>query len=189
MKSVNRIADRNRIKLPIKRFPVCMGALFVALLLSGLCPGESPTPRMPELSDYPAGERFTGRPAPVKLNSAPDARMFRTVLRRQAAEGPNFAGHYRLAEWGCGSGCLSIAVVDSSTGNVVFPDNVSPIAFMHYYKDESMDRYGIVYNVKSRLLIVCGMSCEHDQDGDYYFVFENGRFREIAAQVWEPAAK
>jgi hypothetical protein len=49
-----------------------------------------------------------------------EARTFRTVLRREAAEGPNFNGHYRIAYWGGGTGVVSWAVIDLSTGAVWF---------------------------------------------------------------------
>jgi hypothetical protein len=53
----------------------------------------------PQLEDYPATDIFRGTPARLVL-ATKDARMFRTELRRQAARGPNFAGHYTLALWG-----------------------------------------------------------------------------------------
>jgi len=42
------------------------------------------------------------RPAPVKLLGR-KARTFCTTLRREAKAGPNFAGHYTIATWGCGT--------------------------------------------------------------------------------------
>lgn len=35
--------------------------------------------------------------------------------------GPNFAGHYRIVTWGCGSACLELAIVDLENGRVHFP--------------------------------------------------------------------
>jgi hypothetical protein len=36
-----------------------------------------------------------------------------------AAEGgPNFAGHYTVALWGCGTSCQSFAIIDAKTGAV-----------------------------------------------------------------------
>lgn len=173
----------------IKNRPARSGTLIVALLLSGCIWNEATVHRTPGFSEYPASGRFSGLPAPVNLNSAPEARTYRTVLREQAAEGPDFAGHYRLARWGCGSGCLSIAMVDSATGAVVFPETVSPIWFPFVADNEVMDRYGVEYNIQSRLMIIHGIPAAHDQPGDYYYVFQNGRFNQIAAQVWKPVTK
>ena len=32
------------------------------------------------------------------------------------SKGPNFAGHYFVVNWGCGSGCLMLVIVDAMTG-------------------------------------------------------------------------
>ena len=54
-----------------------------------------------EFDKYPAEARLVGKPAAVNL-SLPDARRFRTMLRTEAVQGPNFNGHYRIAYWGQG---------------------------------------------------------------------------------------
>jgi hypothetical protein len=74
--------------------------------------------RLPRFEDYPVREVYHGRPAPVDLSSSPDARRFRTVLREGARRGPNFAGHYTVVEWGCGSNCHVYGIVDARTGRV-----------------------------------------------------------------------
>jgi hypothetical protein len=49
------------------------------------------------------------------------------MLREGAKQGPNFAGHYTVVMWGCGSDCMEVAVVDAKTGHVYFvPFTVSP---------------------------------------------------------------
>jgi hypothetical protein len=72
--------------------------------------------RLPRFEDYPVTAIFKGTPAPPKLR--PGDRLFRTRIREGAAKGPNFAGHYTIAEWGCGMGCVSIAIVDASDGRI-----------------------------------------------------------------------
>jgi hypothetical protein len=74
--------------------------------------------RSPQFSDFPAGAVFHGTPAAVDLSSARGARSFRTVLRSGAAKGPNFAGHYAVVTWGCGTACERFALVDVRTGKV-----------------------------------------------------------------------
>jgi hypothetical protein len=37
------------------------------------------------------------------------------------SKGPNFAGHYFVLNWGCGTGCLMMVVVDALTGHVYPP--------------------------------------------------------------------
>jgi len=66
-----------------------------------------------------------------KLTSK-EARQYRTVLRDAAAKGPNFAGHYTLVAIGCGAGCVHLAVIDETTGDVAFPKHAS----MVYWTEE-----------------------------------------------------
>ena len=91
--------------------PILCAVLWVGLVASMAEP--------PRLQDYPVTDIFRGKPSAPVL-STKEARMFRTELRRQAARGPNFAGHYTLALWGCGAGCANGAVIDARSGQVWF---------------------------------------------------------------------
>lgn len=64
-------------------------------------------------------EFFAGQPATVNFDSLPDAKLFQTTITEQTAEGPNFAGHYTVTTWGCGTECQGFAIVDSITGDIV----------------------------------------------------------------------
>ena len=104
----------------------------------------------PRFTDYPAV------PAPILVPAAPrlrthDARLFRTQLRTQAKEGPDFAGHDRGAVWGCGTGCASFAVVDLKTGRVYFPPGFKTV---EQIAAAPLDHF--TYRLDSRLLIVTG---------------------------------
>jgi hypothetical protein len=46
------------------------------------------------------------------------AREFRTRLREAAREKPNFAGHFIVTTWGCGTECVEGAIIDARTGRV-----------------------------------------------------------------------
>ena len=63
---------------------------------------------------------FKGRPAAVRIEGR-KARMFRSVLRDGAKNGPDFAGHYTVVVWGCGADSFSLAIVDARNGKVYFP--------------------------------------------------------------------
>jgi hypothetical protein len=43
---------------------------------------------------------------------------FRTRIREGILYGPNFAGHYALIGWGCGTECVDYVVADVATGEV-----------------------------------------------------------------------
>jgi len=113
-------------------------APFVVLPSAGVAQHAHP----PRFEDYPVSEAFTTRPAPVDLATAPGAQKYRTVLRRGAAQGPNFAGHYTVVQWGCGSPCKAFAIVDARTGRLWMP----PIWM----------GLGASYRTNSALLIVDG---------------------------------
>jgi hypothetical protein len=103
--------------------------LLSAMLASGLAAQEWEPNTAPPFSAYAVRGTFVGPIAPVNLQSHPEAARFRTRLREAARNGPNFAGHYTVATWGCGaSDCLSLAIVDENTGRVYFaPDSVNYI--------------------------------------------------------------
>lgn len=80
-----------------------------------------------------AGRRFDGALAPVLFDAArhPEHLQFETAIRRGAAEGVDFAGHYAVASWGCGTECQRHAVVDSITGRIVAFGLTSQIGVAH----------------------------------------------------------
>jgi hypothetical protein len=76
-------------------------------------------PKLPKLSDYSA-QHYDGNVHAPMLESK-HHRMFRTAIREAAKNGVNFAGHYVIADWGCGTGCTQFVVQDALTGTVVDP--------------------------------------------------------------------
>jgi hypothetical protein len=48
-----------------------------------------------------------------------EAEEHRKIIQSALRRGPNFAGRFAVAEWGCGSSCQQHAVVDVETGLVV----------------------------------------------------------------------
>ena len=56
--------------------------------------------------------------------SDPRAFQFRTRLKEGAKEPPNFDGVYRVVLWGCGTACLSGAVIDERNGHVIWLPSV-----------------------------------------------------------------
>ena len=126
----------------------------------------------PRLQDYPVTDSFQGKPAAPVL-STKDARMFRTQLRRQAALGPNFAGHYTLALWGCGAGCANGAVIDARSGQVWFV----PFYFEDVWEGgHIVCGHGSSFEIVSELLIIEGRVNPGGKSGRHYFRWHNGRF-------------
>ena len=142
----------------------------LGLILSAALAIASSQAGLPAFQSYPAGEVFKGIPAAPKLDT-PSARMFRTELRRQAAAGPNFAGHFTFAMWGCGSGCSSFAVIDAVTGKVTFPKFSSED---HRTDGRTTCHRGLDYQLSSTLLVVSGQV--NGVVGTHYFNWSDGTF-------------
>jgi hypothetical protein len=93
-------------------FLVCL-----SLVLSAAQAGE-PKFGPHRFDEYPA-EVYTGpRAKPDFEHSAKGYWNYRTRLREGAKEGPNFAGHWVIVGWGCGTGCIIFNMVDSVTGEI-----------------------------------------------------------------------
>lgn len=64
-------------------------------------------------------EPYVGEVATVNFDSLPEAKLFQSTITEQSSEGPNFAGHYTVATWGCGTECQGFAIIDAITGDIV----------------------------------------------------------------------
>jgi len=115
---------------------------------------------LPKFSQHKVLTVFHGRPAEPRLDTE-FARSYRTRIRAAAKKGPNFAGSYTIANWGCGTSCLQMAVIDERTGAVFN----GPFLGLDYdsslgYADGSStedDKFDpLSYRLNSRLLVVRG---------------------------------
>jgi hypothetical protein len=112
------------------------GRISFIALISLATPDSSAT--RPDFGDYRVQDIYTGRPASVDLSSHPIAREYRTRLRKGAAKGPNFAGHYSVVDWGCGSGCQNFAIVDSINGKVFHTPGINSQAGQSFRLDSRL---------------------------------------------------
>lgn len=127
-----------------------------------------------KFSDYAETNVFHGTPARPVLTTSRQ-RTFRTKIREAAAKGPNFAGHFTVAEWGCGSGCASFEIVDAITGKAFDPP-FKTLAMP--FVAGGRDYQGLVYRLDSRLLILDGCPEEDEQKcGTYYYAWEKGELK------------
>jgi hypothetical protein len=141
----------------------------------------------PRFEDYPA-QLYTGPNAAPDVQSEPLSRRYRTQLRGWATEKPNFAGHYIVATWGCGTSCTQIAVIDAASGKVFHPAGIR-INYSDVDADLPVDTApsprradfdALRYRPDSRLLIVSGTPEGRVQNrGISYFVWENEKLRRL----------
>jgi len=139
-----------------------------------------------------AGSTPKFRQFPVKLEKArvrsidfkknPEAGTFRTRLSEALKGGVNFAGHYVVAGWGCGTGCLSGAIIDARTGDVYWPEQFNAMAVL-FTKGEYAQP--IDYRQHSRLLVLSGVPGQKDEkaaekpSGIYFYEWKNNRLHQL----------
>lgn len=96
------------------------GILVVCSLTTTLAAPVTVKPQSPNFSDYPAAV-YSGPLAEPDVRSHARSGKYRTTIRYAAKERPDFAGHYKIARWGCGTDCIGFAIIDSITGKVYHP--------------------------------------------------------------------
>jgi hypothetical protein len=155
-------------------------SVFMVLLFIGPR-ADSQSAKLPLFADYPAVENYSGKPAAPMLQTAAQ-RKFRTMIREGAAKGPNFAGRYTIADWGCGAGCVSIAVIDAKDGKVYDgPFQVLSWAMFTYegkYKSNTPEFAPLNFQKGSRLLIARGCP-EETNCASYFYEWAAPKFKLI----------
>ena len=130
---------------------------------------------IPRFDDYPAEGEVVKRPVKVVLSS-PFQEEFRTRITREAALSPNFAGHFRIAEWGCGSSCVSVALIDLANG-AVYDGPFRTLGYGVRRKYEGGEDE-FQYRLSSRLVEARG--CPQDiRCGTHYYVWSGKGFRQV----------
>ena len=128
---------------------------------------------------YPAVADFTGTPAnPILLT--PHERLLRTQIIAQAHSGPNFAGHFTIAKWGCGSPCIGFVIINARTGAVYDPDN--PVYTVACADNNRMDS-SLNFKLNSRLIVATGFS-DKLGCGNNYFEWDGRRLKLIHFEPW-----
>jgi hypothetical protein len=142
-------------------------------------------PKAPSFGTYLVETHQVVSSPKLDLTSNPIAKTYRTLLREQIAKGPNYAGHYRMAIWGCGTSCAMFAVVDLKTGKVMRARQFSAVSGVHLAADDFLsetesESWGFRYKIDSSLLVVLGAPNEDEsRAGAYYFVLQGEQLRLI----------
>lgn len=123
------------------------------------------------------------KPVTVDLKSHKNARMYRTNLREAAKGGVNFAGHYTIATWGCGTNCTESGIIDQRNGRVSFPRELAGVGNGLAAWSEELDT--LVFKPGSNLLIVNGLVGGSDlnyanpKQGIHYLLWNGSTLREV----------
>jgi hypothetical protein len=90
-----------------------------------------------QFSDFHVTVTKTNSRAPIQYAGNSTAQLFATVIANTyVKDGVNFAGHYCLVQWGCGSPCQTCALVDTETGLVY--NGVTASLGYEFKKDSKM---------------------------------------------------
>jgi hypothetical protein len=116
---------------------------------------------------------MTGPPArKAALILTPRDQKYRTRLRAAAVQRPNFASHYVLTIWGCGTECLYGAAVNLRTRRVTF----LPFATCCVGEAPNGDEEMVAFRQDSALLVLIGMRGGQGADiGSHYYSFQGDR--------------
>ena len=114
------------------------------------------TDSIPQFNDYLVDQIYTGKNHPLVLSEF--GKTYRTRLSHVLNDGkPDFAGHYIVVKWGCGSsGCNTGAVVDVITGEAYpFPVSISSVYPLkpEFSNDDGQE---LIYKLKSRIMVFAG---------------------------------
>src|SRR5262249_54541160 len=125
----------------------------------------APHSSVPRFEDYPVARVFEGRPArPIFLRNRDKLKekdkSFRVKVAQGLANGPNFAGHYSVVEWGCGRDCVEFVIADTMTGRLFYHSGsiFSPLMIPEQGAASGRPYAGLEYRLDSGLLIADGCS-------------------------------
>lgn len=141
---------------------------------------EERTRPAPEFSDFHVEQVYSGRNATPKVTD--EWQSFKTRIRVAAFQPPNFAGAYRIVEWGCGSDCVRFVLLDLKSGSVHAPPFES--LWLDAFATYGWYGKGLEYRSDSKLLIADG--CPDEKCATYYYVWTEGAFNLIRVITRHP---
>jgi hypothetical protein len=122
--------------------------------------------------DFKVDNVYKGKLASPNFTTDPSSKRFKFAINDGCKkEGVNYAGHYTIVEWGCGTVCAEMAIVDRITGQIIY----SQIPF-----DKADGHSGSNYKIDSRMLIVNTEALsEFDNYEPGYMRFNSSRKPEV----------
>jgi len=147
-------------------------ALLLCLAIASGAQTKNPK-RLPDFADYPVTRVFQGQHARARIVTR-FQKLFQTRIRESADDDVNFAGHFVVTTWGCGTACVQFAIIDAISGHVYDP----PVTSLGLRDAIAPLQYGDMVNVRpgSALLVIEGCPEEGNKCGRFYYHFDRGRF-------------
>ncbi len=179
------LAYAEGVKAPFGTLLVCVLAVCAR--------AQAPTSRVPQFEDYPVREIYKGTLAKPNITT-PVQRRYPTRITQGVEKGwgvfrngteqrgPNFAGRMIVVQWGCGSPCLMMAMVDGVTGDIysvplATPDTLAlPLLSIGYSVGGNPE---ITFRPDSRLMVIRATPDyfkEHHHSYVHYYLWQNSRW-------------
>jgi len=101
-------------------------------------------------------DMYEGELAAPDLKGFPDFQNFKTRIREGCENGINFAGHFTIITWGCGSECQSMVLIDRKKGAIY--DGVHTSHGSEFIKDSRLlitNKYAVNESMLIRLCSYC----------------------------------
>lgn len=130
---------------------------------------------IPQFRDYPATSPGIWVAAPVDL-STPEAKSYRTRLTAASKQWANFAGHHVLTTWGCGTQCITGAILNLPTGKATFLPTIC------CWGDVDDKFKPIEFRKESRLVVFSGQINEQGENATYFYEFKDGSLRPVVSR-------
>jgi hypothetical protein len=135
-------------------------AIYLYLLIA--LASSQPHKERPRYKNFPVKQIYSGLPASPRITK--DWRNFRTMIRLGSKAHVEFAGHYTVPRWGCGSGCSTFVIVDSRKGALYTGFNVADLPAR--WLEQNPDSLRIEFHPDSRLFKING--CINEQNCGFY---------------------
>ena len=133
------------------------------VIFAPLLVGQTP-PMRAKFEDYPVKQIYSNTPAIPKLSK--DQWSFRTRIRLGAKSPVEFAGHYTIPRFGCGTSCSGFFIVDSVSGKVFNGFDVSDLPTQWVQTQVDPEALRWEFHPNSRLFKIAG--CINERDCGYY---------------------
>jgi hypothetical protein len=158
---------------------------------------QSNSPQVPKFENYPEYDVYAGTLAKPKFSASIKARFRREISESYAVETkPNFAGHFVILRWSCGTACLEMAIVDAISGNIYFPPITDEgIGVQSYflpfltYPEGGTTGPVIRFKTNSRLLII---QCNYKNEWKgytYYFLWQQNKWNLLLKERLQKGAQ
>lgn len=142
----------------------------IVAMLAGEAAAQDRLPRFADCTEPKVYKGTVKRPAiTARIDSHTREKLRDTV---GSDEKVNFAGHYHVAIWGCGSACVTGAIIEARSGAMIaVPFTISGWREIH-------DTFeGIEFRPDSRLIVFSGGRNEKGDFGWHFHVMEKGRLK------------